>query len=156
MPRARYSEIADQIAAVLNVVANIGHVHTYQRNLKTREQIDAEFFDEEMGRHNGWTISRESFNGSQSTNLGNTRLSVWKLRGFMAVQDSAATEKLFQQVIDDIDEAFTPQENLNETIELVLPIQAVSIGYTWLGKQDSGVFCHGAELTLQVQETYHS
>ena len=157
MPPTPYATIANQIAARLATVANIGRVHAFQRYLKSREQIDSEFIDSSLGRHNGWTISRESFpEHEQSCNLKNTRVSHYVLRGFMSVEDAQATELLFQQVIDDVCDAFRPQDNLSETVELIKPIKGRSIGYTWLGKPDSGIFCHGAELELQVQETYYS
>ena len=155
MPAA-YLDIANQITSRLAAVPNVGRVHHYQRNLNALETVKAEFFDHNLGRIAAWTCSRESFTDTQSSNIENTRVSTWVLRGYMSVEDSQATEVLFQQVIDNICEAFRPQDDLGDTVELIQPVQARTIGYSMLGKPDSGILCHSAELVLQVQEFYQN
>lgn len=151
-----YLDIANQITSRLAAVPNVGRVHHYQRNLTALETVKTEFFDHNLGRIAAWTVSRESFTDTQSSNIENTRVSTWVLRGYMSVEDSQATEVLFQQVIDHIGAAFRPQDDLGDTVELIQPVQARTIGYTMLGKPDSGILCHSAELVLQVQEFYQN
>lgn len=154
MPPTPYLSIANALVSRLETVPNIGRVHNYLRNLKSREEVIAEFRDESLGRVNGWMVSRRSFTDEQSGTMSNTRLATWLLRGYMAVEDSLATELLFQQVVDDVAAAFTPQDNLGGLVELIEPVQVPTIGHAWLGRPESGFLCHGAELTLNIQEFY--
>lgn len=152
----RYDILAGKIADRVAAVPNAGRVHRYQRHLTTREDVIAEFFDPNLGRINGWTCSRASYRDEQLTSVENVRVSTFVLRGFMAVEDRQATELLFQQLVDRVAEAFRPQDNLDGAVERIAPVQAPVIGYAMLGRSDSGVLCHSAELTLDVQEIFHT
>ena len=143
-----YLAIAQEIGKVLADVTGSGKVHLYHRHVTELAQLKEYFFDEDQGRLCGWTISRESFKDDQQTNIENERLSTYVMRGYYSHNDKEASELGFQDLCDNIAEAFRPQGNLNETCEKIYPVQARLIGYVEIG----GVLNHYCELTLDVQE----
>ena len=152
MPATSYTRIADEIVARLATVTNVGIVHRLQRNFTSDEDFKANMLDRAQGCIAGWYVSRESFSDTPSSNIENTRVSQWVLRGFRSVKDNDESEITFQQVIDDICAEFRPQSSLGGSVELTKPLQARVIGYSTV----HGVFCHLAELTMAVQEFYTS
>lgn len=152
MPATPYTQIADLIAAKLATVANVGQVHNFQRNFTDSNQFLAECVDTVNQRVAFWTISRETFTDTQSSNYENTYVATWILRGHMAVKDSNETELIFQQVIDDVREEFRPQSTLSDSVELTRPIQGRIIGYQSVHE----AFCHVCELTFETQEFYNA
>jgi hypothetical protein len=148
MASAKYVTIVDIIKAMLSAVDNTGIVHTYQRNINDPVVFKMLCYDTANERISSWMISRESVSDFQSANSANTRTYPFVLRGYMGVSDAKETELIFQQSINDIADAFTPQGSLRSVVELTRPIQARTIAYLEL----HGVLCHYAELTMEVQE----
>jgi hypothetical protein len=155
---ATYRQITDAIQSRLSTVKNIGRVYPFVRYLNSMEDYTDAFLDKSQIRKdgngclNGWTITRKSKADDQSANVTNTQVSTYSLLGIMALEDISGTELEFQQVIDDISAAFTPQDNFDDLVELVLPVQVQSIGHATVL---NSILCHSAELTIQIQE-YHT
>jgi hypothetical protein len=148
MALSSYITIADAVAVRLAQVTNIGKVHTFQRNINKPEVFKEKCFDPAQGRIATWMLSRESRSDRQAANVSNEIQHAVKLRGYMAVEDNAETELIFQKVVDAVCEAFRPQTSLGGIAELILPVQVPTIAYIEL----HGVLCHYAECTLTIQE----
>lgn len=148
MAFAEYTQITDILKTTISKVANTGIIHGYQRNINDPEKFKTLCFDKENSRISSWMISRESMGDIQASNIANTRVHSYVLRGYMGVNDDNQTELIFQKSIDAIADAFTPQGSLGSTVELIRPVQARQVAFVEL----HGVLCHYAELTIDVQE----
>ena len=151
MTLASYKTIADQIANTLAAVPNVGRVHKYIRLIMDREKLDELALDPSQDRVAVWMMHRESVSEELlSTNQETEIHHPFVLLGYLGFKDEDATELIFQQLIDDIREAFRPVNTLNDVVELRFMVQARSIDYADL----QGVLCHRSELTIDVQEFY--
>ena len=151
MTLASYKTIADQIANTLAAVPNVGRVHKYIRLIMDREKLDELALDPSQDRVAVWMMHRESVSEELlSTNQETEIHHPFVVLGYLGFKDEDATELIFQQLIDDIREAFRPVNTLNDVVELRFMVQARSIDYADL----HGVLCHRAELTIDVQEFY--
>lgn len=148
MAFAEYTQITDILKTTISQVANTGIIHSYQRNINDQQRFEKYCFDKASGRISSWMISRESMGDIQASNVANTRVHSYVLRGYMGVNDDNQTELIFQRSIDAIANAFTPQGSLSSTVELIRPVQARQIAFVEL----HGVLCHYAELAIDVQE----
>ena len=149
---ATYVQISDEIAQRLSTVDNIGRVYPFQRNIADAQKLKELCWDPQQERIATWWISREGWRDEQSSNIENTRSSVFVLIGVMAVEDDKQTELIFQKVCDDVATEFRAQTSLNSAVELTRPLQARLIGYSTF----AGILCHTAQLTMEIQEFYTS
>lgn len=146
------SAIRAQIYSILSGVSGIGKVHDYERWSKDWDTFISYFKDTASGRILGWEIGRRSGReektvigiGDEDQDLSHT----FVIRGYMAVDDSAATEKLFNALIEAIAAAFREKTTLNGTATDHEYIQRETIEARMFG----GVLCHYAELSLTVTE----
>lgn len=148
------STIRAQIYAIINAITNIGVVYDYERwaadwvsfinlfktTIATVEQI------------RGWEISRRAAPESGVTaeaTIGQTdKQHVFLIQGYMGLNDSAATEKTFNALIEAISDAIRPKLTINGTALDHDFIQAEIIEPRMFG----GVLCHYAQLSLTVHE----
>jgi hypothetical protein len=143
-----YNSIATEIARIVSSVKNTGNVYPFIRAVRTEEQLSEIATDRFNKRVAVWMIDRESIGDDPKTAFTNERGSLFTLHGFMGVEDKTKSALIFQQVIDDICDAFAPQGSLGELVEMIDPVQAPSIAFAQL----AGYECHYAKLTLRVQE----
>jgi len=141
------SLIRDQIKAILLATSGVGtKVHDYERYAKTWEEYLA-FFKSD-GLIKGWTITRTSTPEVKSTTTTNMRTHTFLIRGYFSLDDSAATEKTFQNIIEAIATAFRVKPTLNGKAFDSEPLQVDTVGMVMFGS----VLCHFCELRLLVQE----
>ena len=141
------SLIRDQIKAILLATSGVGtKVHDYERWAKTWEDYLA--FFKSNGLIKGWTITRTATSEAKSTTTTNMRTHTFLIRGYYSLDDSAATEKTFQNVIEAIATAFRADPTLNGTAFDSDPLQVDIVGNVMFGS----VLCHFCELRLLVQE----
>ena len=151
-----YTKITSEIINRLGGVRDIGQVHDYARYAFRPEDLKDIFLDNEHGDIRCWYIDRVSVTDTQSSNTTNTVVHRFKLTGFLSVQDTKRSGVEFQEIIDRIRDAFTPQTNLSDTrpdadvCELTRPIQFENIGFAIL-KGDKDYPCHWCEAFLEVQ-----
>lgn len=148
MPLATYTQIVDAIAHRLAAVESVGKVHTRQRNLVKPDVFKTACVDSTTGTVAAWMISRKSRSDVQSSNISNTILHTFYLRGYYGLEDGTESELTFNNIVDGVCEAFRPQGSLDNIVELIAPVQVLDIDYREL----HGVLCHYAELSLTVQE----
>jgi len=141
------SLIRDEIKSILSGVSGVGtKVHDYERYAKTWEEYLA-FFKSD-GLIKGWTITRTSTPEVKSTTTTNMRTHTFLIRGYFSLDDSAATEKTFQNIIEAIATAFRVKPTLNGKAFDSEPLQVDTVGSVMFGS----VLCHFCELRLLVQE----
>lgn len=148
MALASYIQISDAIAVRLATVENIGRTWNRTRNLIKPDIFKAACVNPTTGQVAAWFVARKSRADSQSSNISNTILHTFYLRGYYGFQDDRETELVFNKIVDGVCEAFRPQGSLDSIVELIAPVQVLDIDFREL----HSVLCHYAECTLTVQE----
>jgi len=148
--------IREQIKTILAGVAGIGVIHNYERLAIDYNKMLALFQDAD-GRINGWTITRDETPERWITNIDYERIYEMVIRGYMGLQDGEGTEIIFQDIVEDICDAFRGQDTLNATCETINPefgklsgrsgIQGIIMEPRLFGN----VLCHYCELRLGAQ-----
>ena len=142
-----YSDVVEEIQTRLSSVSNIGTIHQFRRWTRSEEEFRTRFKDGANSRLAGWEITRIGVADLQDTNITNTVVHSFQLRGYLALSDTQESELIFQQIIDDIGAQFRPQDSLSDTCELTRPVQFIRIDHIMFG----GVLCHYAEAIIEVQ-----
>lgn len=150
-----YRAIVDDIAAKMAVVANIGRIHGYERQVVDPAKFIQLFQDPITGRILGWEITRRS---AQEHKRGAFfRHHQMVLQGYMGLQDASATGLTFQELCEEVCNAFrvadpaTPGaawNYLDGDDATAAPAQVESINDRMFG----AVLCHCAVITLSVTE----
>ena len=150
------ADIREQIKVVLSGVPGIGVVHDYDR-LATDWNTFLNFYKDVDGRINGWTITRDATPERWLTNIDYERVFELAIRGYYGLQDSAASEIAFQDLVEGVCDKFRGNDTLNGTCETTCPefggmagrsgIQVVIVEPRFFG----GVLCHYCELRLGAQ-----
>lgn len=144
-------QIRDAIEAKMNTVTDIGRVQDYERFTKRDKDFQDLYLS--SGQIRGWLIRRTA---TRETSPAIGRFVVthrWQIRGYMALDDSAASEKTFDTLIEALRDAFRSDESLGGLVaSTVLP--EGEGGEAGLQLEDHGpvmfanVLCHGARLRL--------
>ena len=145
------SAIEEQIKAILSGVDGMGVVHDYERWAATWEKFLALFSVEDaegVRRINGWTFSRRKTPETEPTESHNLRTYHFRFRGIYGLKDDDASERVFQQLIEDVCAAFRAAYKLNSTAHHTSPMQVNVVENRVFGK----VLCHYAELELTAEE----
>lgn len=141
------STIRAKIKAILEEVTDVGSkVYDYERWAKTWQEY-LELF-KSNGIIKGWTITRRATPEISKTPSSNVRTHTFIIHGFYSLDDSAASETTFQDIIENIATAFRSEITLGGTAFDCSPLQVDSVGAVMFG----GVLCHFCELRLLVQE----
>lgn len=92
------TDIRAAITAKLKAIIAIGQVHDYERFAKAEKDLRELY--QSNNRILGWVIRRASFKKTElATALYSIRNS-WEVRGYMSLQDDAATELIFDSLVD--------------------------------------------------------
>jgi len=148
------STIRTQIYTILSAVTDIGKVYDYDR-WAAEWAAFINFFKTTISgidQIRGWEISRRS-SGEKKVVIGigsssHEKPHVFIIRGYLGLNDAAATEKTFNILIEAIATAFRSNKTLNGAARDHDYIQADVIEARIFG----GVLCHYAELSLTVYE----
>jgi hypothetical protein len=150
--------IRAHLKTVMESVDDIGQVHDYERwlddwgGLLTLMQTQVDGIDQLRG----WFITLESWEQRQIAFMGGgadeTRLVQYnyRLRGFMAVDDSEATEKTFAALAFSLADALEADTTLQgDVLERETPVvEGGLMDY----RMFAGVLCHYFELRVHPQE----
>lgn len=135
------------IKSKLEGVTGIGQVHDYERYSKNTGDFKTFYLD--TNKILGWHIRRLS-NKQTRPYLGRwVIVNEWRLRGFRSLDDSAATEKTFDDLIEAITTAFKADDTLGGVIDTMVLDNGT--GISLLKSQPvmlAGILCHAAELQL--------
>lgn len=140
----------------LESVANIGKVNDYQRYSKNNSELQAQYVATISGSKQlrGWNIRRTKTRETGPDVVGPKVVThTWDIRGYMALDDSAATEKTFDDLIEAIRDAFRDYETLGGAVQTtvidgdvagVQVIESVPVLF-------AGVLSHSARLQLMTR-----
>lgn len=142
------SAIRTQIATIVSDIQDIGIVHDYERWAVDWGKFIVLFKDPASGKILGWEVGRKPPIGDSKDDQGTIATHTYFVRGYMAVNDAAKTEKTFNSLIEEIRGEFRTKKDLNGA--------ALGTEYIKVDSLDTrsfaGVLCHFTELTLTVYE----
>lgn len=141
---SEHVDLRTAIATKLASIAGIGQVHRYERYAKD-EATFREFYAA-GDRLQGWHVRRV---GRRESAGSNEVLTTWELRGFMAIDDAAASELLFEDLIDRILDAWRDDPKLGGAVlyprDGADPVPQIEDSGPALF---CGVLCHSVRLKL--------
>lgn len=146
---ATQQQIRDAIKAKMLTVANVGLVHTYERYAPGLAALKLLYVT--AGQIRGWHIRLPRTQRSSNFEGRVAITHTWLIRGFMSLDDSAATELAFDVLVEALQNAFSADETLGGVVaQTVLEEDSIA----GLQRDDSGpvmfcgVLCHSAKLRL--------
>jgi len=140
--------ILAKIKTTLEGISGIGQVHDYVRWNKDWPDLFKLFRDGTSEQIRFWDISRTRTPEVSSATRTNQRTHIFRIRGFISLDDSAATEKTFQSLVEDVAAAFRNQPTFGGAALDVEPLQIDNVNHASVG----GVLCHMLEASLSVTE----
>ena len=151
---ATLAQIRDAIKAKLEGIAGIGIVHKKERLAARVADLKALYVSN--GQLLGWHIRRVA-TSEVSPAIGRyTTDHRWQIRGFMAIDDAADSEIVFDELIESIRAAFRADETLGGTIggtqapPPTIGAQLIESGPVMF----ADVLCHGARLQLMTRHIH--
>ncbi len=148
-------QISTAIKGILETVSGVGVVQEYHRYTRSPEGFKEYFtklVDQYSREANAWLVCRDSF--SQTT-AGmpipqEMREHQWTIVGYVGLKDSTGSEETFQDLVDEIVNAFEARKQLGlpTIVEYVRPPQVPTIDHAWFGP----VLCHHCVIQLAVLE----
>lgn len=144
---SQVSNIRDAIKTIMETVPDIGVVHTFERFAKRSSEFKAFYQYEDQIR--GWYIRRLKTPASSGGIGLYDETYTWQIRGFMSLADEAQTERVFDELIESLVQAFRNYDTLNDTVTTSIVsnqagLQVERVGHVML----AGVLCHEAVLSL--------
>lgn len=142
--------LANNILALKTILEGIGgvaNVYDVVRNWKTEKEF-RKAARTASGEIQFWLLTRES---TEARDLGpqlTSRRHTIALHGYYGVNDSAASEKTFQALVESVAAVVGADRRLNSTARHSGPAQVRTVDFRVL----SNVLCHHAELALEVEE----
>jgi hypothetical protein len=144
------------LVALISAVPDAGRVHDYQRFAREDGAFRAHYVHTLPGgakQLRGWQISRVGVDESLVGVGRGLMQHAWVIRGYMALDDAAATELAFDALVEAIRAAFRADPTLGglstaEPIDGEDGIQMSDAGAVMF----CGVLCHSALLTLKTRE----
>ncbi len=152
-------EIRAKIAEMMFAAAPAIAVHDYERYSKNMSDLAAMYksadpLDADAARLNGWHVRRITTTETEPASAGPKVIThAWEMRGFMALDDADASEKVFDNQIETIRAAFRDDETLgglisttvldqgSDTVAGVQVIESAPVLF-------AGVLSHSARLRL--------
>jgi hypothetical protein len=144
------ANIISAVGTILATTTGVGaNVHAYERWANDDVAFKNLFLSED--KILGWTITREATDCFEY--VGSTLdTHAIVIRGYFSVQDSANTEKTFQDLIEAIRTTFNPNRRLRiagvSQCHSSDRIQVRTVDHRMFG----GYLCHYCELILRVRE----
>lgn len=148
--------IRDAIVATAAAVPGMGRVHAFERYVRGDVKFQELYlFDLPDGSQQlrGWWLRRKETQEVATTISGGAEINTWQLRGYMALQDDAASELAFDELIEVFRDAVradptfggvcepAPAREGEEKLVRVLDVGPVMF---------CGVLCHSAVLEVKT------
>jgi len=143
--------IRTAIVATMNTVTNVGIVHDYERYAKLEAEFKALYVAQIAGKGQvrGWYVRRLATR-EVSQVIGRYQVThEWLVRGFMAIEDAAGSEKVFDTLIESVRDVFRTDETLGGVVSSTVTRDAAGLQLEEsVPVLFAGVLCHSARLKL--------
>lgn len=152
------AQIRAAIVAELSAITGIGRVHDYERYAKQESEFRNLYLADLGGgvsQIRGWHVRRLTTSETHAVMASHEDVHEWQLRGFMAIDDSAASEKTFDDLIEAVRARFRANNNLGGLIASVYSPDGKGPELT--ESQPvllAGVLCHSARIKLITTNLY--
>lgn len=148
------AEIRTAIVIKVLSVANVGRVHDYQRYDANLTGLQSLYRTSIAGREQirGWFVTRTATaeDGPQRGRIVVTH--TWQIRGYLSLDDSRATEKEFDALIEALAAAFRADETLGGVVATTAVDEGAGLQLEeHVPVMFAGVLCHMARLTLRTR-----
>jgi hypothetical protein len=148
--------IRTAIAAKISGVADIGKVNDYERYTQQMSELKNLFVANIGGQDVllGWNIRRVSKRTVQVATGRHAVYNTWRIRGYMALDDAAASEKTFDDLIETLCDAFITDDDLGGVLFSSINQQNNESGLQLIDSKPvlfAGVLCHHALLGLTTE-----
>lgn len=142
------ANIRTQLKTILEGVSGIGVVHDYERWANDWATFISFFKPAAQSVINGWQITRRSTREEEHAATQTYRFHTMVIHGFYSLDDSAASEKTFQDLIETICTTIRQNATLNGAAYHALPPQVAVVEQRKFGD----VLCHYGEINVLVEE----
>jgi hypothetical protein len=144
------------IAAKIATVANIGVVNDFERYTQQMSDLKTLFVANIGGSEIllGWNIRRVTKRTVFVAIGRHAVYNAWRIRGFMALNDDAASEKTFDDLIEALCDAFLADDTLGAAVFSSINPQNNEAGLQLIDSKPvlfAGVLCHHALLGLTTE-----
>lgn len=147
-------QIRDAHVAKIAAIPDIGKVHGHERYAAQQADMKALYVATIAGRDQlrGWFVRRVR-TGETSDALGRYVVThTWDIRGYLALEDGAASEKAFDALIEAIRDAYRSDENLGGLVSSTVVDEGAGVQVEESAPVlFAGVLCHSARLKLYTR-----
>ena len=146
------AQIRAAIVAKLAAVPEIGVVHDYERWAK--READFAVLYVSGGQVRGWHVRKLSTRRQSPARGRYIVTHRWQIRGFMALDDAAATEKTFDDLVEAVELAFQADTDLGGVVGITIVDDEAGIQVVEsIPVLFAGVLCHSARLILNTRHS---
>lgn len=140
--------IRTQLKTILEGVSGIGVVHDYERHAKDWNSYLSFYKKAGTSIINGWQITRRSTREEEHAASQTYRFHTMVIKGFYSLDDSAASEKTFQDLVESICTAVREDADLGGAAFHVTPPTVTVVEQRMFGD----VLVHFCEINVQAEE----
>ena len=145
-------DIIGSIQNTMSQITGIGSVHDFERWAISWQKFLQLYAWTDPNTNEttirGWTLSRISTAEDRQTTASNLAHHEILCRGIMGLDDDSASEKTFQNLIEEIRLTFRPELYLTSNAYIESPVEVRTVEVRIVGD----VLCHYAELIFRVAE----
>lgn len=141
-----YAAIRDYLKDRLGTIPGIGVVHSYDRWAADWSSLIKLYVAND--KFNGWHITRKATQESRDAMPVVDRDHSYEIVGIYALNDAAASEKAFQELVEQVMALFRFDFDLGGRCQLAGPLKLKTLEPRMFGS----VLCHVAVLELPAQE----
>lgn len=148
------ASVRTAIVTRLTSVANIGVVHAYERYANDLARLKALYWSNTHNAVRGWYVRRPATSETGNVQGRTVEQIRWRIVGLMALDDAAASEQTFDELIEAVRDAFAADETLGGTVDQCTNPDNGGEGESCIQLDDAGpvmfggVLCHACRLAL--------
>lgn len=147
------SALRDAIVARMQTVPAIGMVQPYERYAHAQDTLKALYVAPGTQLLCGWFVRRLTISETAAQGRGRIEEITWRIQGVMALNDADQSELAFDQLVEQLRDAFRTDTSLGGLVLARTPegepagLQLLDAGAVMF----AGVLCHGARLALRTR-----
>lgn len=146
------AEVRAAVHGVVAGVSGIGVVHDYERFASGSDDFKALYYSATHAQIRGWNLRRVARAEASNARGRHMVTARWQIRGYLALDDSAASEKTFDSLVEDVIDAFRADDTLGGVVDTCIVGDAAGAQLEEAGPvMLAGALCHGARLALATR-----
>lgn len=156
-------DVRAALVARLQSVPDVGVVHAWQRYTNNLNDLALLYVSTVGGvrQLRGWYVSRTGTVETSAVPGAYAATHEWELRGFMALDDAAQSEIVFDRLVEAIRDAFRGDDALGGLVGSIVfggegETEQAGVQAQLEPVMFAGVLCHSARLTLRTRTYFRS